>query len=110
MRTNDRLDEILEELKRLSRLMESPGPRLFKYGQAAKALGVSVTTVKQLIRDGELATVKIGKRPMIPMSEIERLSTPAAPKSTSSRAPRRRRGQRDAKAEAAALRQALKKL
>lgn len=43
---------------------------------AAERLSVSVDTVKRMITRNELSTVTIGKRQMIPASEIIRVSTP----------------------------------
>lgn len=45
-------------------------------GEAARALGVSVDTVRRWDRDGKLATTRDGRnRRLVPESEIERLST-----------------------------------
>ena len=43
---------------------------------AAKALGVSVSTVRRRIRSGELKTVRIGARVLVPASEISRFRLP----------------------------------
>lgn len=46
--------------------------------EAARALSVSASTVRRLIRRNHLLTVRIGGRVMVPTVELRRLSTPAA--------------------------------
>jgi excisionase family DNA binding protein len=46
--------------------------RLRSIGEAAHAMGVSKDSVRRLIRAGALRSVRIGKRVMIPESELER--------------------------------------
>jgi len=48
--------------------------------EAAALFCVSSRTVKNQIRSGKIAAVKIGKQWRIPAAEIERLKTPEAPK------------------------------
>jgi excisionase family DNA binding protein len=55
--------------------MARPRPErlLYRVEEAAEAMGVSRTTVYELVWAGELATVKIGKRGQrIPVDEIRR--------------------------------------
>ncbi len=37
-------------------------PRGYKYAEAAQVLNCCVSTVKNMVRDGELTTFRIGKR------------------------------------------------
>jgi len=46
--------------------------------EAAKRLGVSVTTVRRLEARGELRVVRLGGRVVVPSSEVARLLTPTA--------------------------------
>jgi excisionase family DNA binding protein len=47
--------------------------------EAAKRLGISVASARRLEARGELRTVRIGGRVVVPSSEIARLLTPAQP-------------------------------
>ena len=49
------------------------GPNL-SVGEAADFLGVSVRTVYLLLADGRLRSAKLGRRRLIPRSEVERLN------------------------------------
>jgi excisionase family DNA binding protein len=65
--------------------------------QAANTLGVSVYTVRRLAAAGSVRTVRVGRRRLVPDSEIERViamgvSSKTAGESGSARAPRKRRG------------------
>lgn len=84
-------------------------PLTLRYAKAAALLDVSPSKVKLLVRAGAIQTVRVGGRPMIPMSEVERLAVPTIPK----RAARARASvttvRHNGKAEAAAFRAALKK-
>lgn len=85
----------------------SEQPRTMRYQKAAKMLDVSVSKVKSLVKSGEIIPVWVGGRKMIPLSEIERISTPTlSGKAAKSAAVPRARF--DPKAEAAELRAALK--
>ena len=46
--------------------------RLFGVKEAATYLGCSDWTVKQLLRDGQLASLKINDRRLIPREELDR--------------------------------------
>lgn len=48
-------------------------PRLFSIKQAIYELGISRTVLYQLIKDGKLKTVKIGRRRLVPIESIEEL-------------------------------------
>lgn len=90
----------LEE--RLSR--ESVTPRALTMARAAALLSVSVSTVKRLVKGGELRTVTLGARPMVPMSEVVRLTSVTAAPSSRPQGPGPVRGS----AEAAKIRSALR--
>jgi excisionase family DNA binding protein len=47
--------------------------------EAAKRLGISLSSVRRLEERGELRTVRIGGRVVVPSSEVARLLTPAQP-------------------------------
>lgn len=56
----------------------APPPRVMRYEKAAKMLDVSKTVLKEMIARGEIVPVRIGGRKKIPLSEVERVSTPCA--------------------------------
>ena len=60
---------ILPEISR-----PSPPPRMaYSVTEAAAALGVSKTLIYQMIRRGELPSVKIGARRVVPVAAIHEL-------------------------------------
>jgi excisionase family DNA binding protein len=50
--------------------MENAPPRLLSIRQAAHDLGVCRTIVYELIRDGKIDSVKIGRRRLIPRDAV----------------------------------------
>jgi excisionase family DNA binding protein len=48
-------------------------PRLLAIKQAIYELGISRTALYELIKDGKLKTVKIGRRRLVPIEAIEEL-------------------------------------
>lgn len=78
---SSQLKQIREEIGRIAeRLVERPGgtlPRVLTKDQAAKQLSISVRKLRGLIRDGLVVTVPIGRRNLIPLSEVERMADPA---------------------------------
>ena len=56
----------------------SSGGRNRSIRDAAREAGVSVSTVRRRIRSGDLQTIRIGQRVLIPASEVEKLKTPSA--------------------------------
>jgi excisionase family DNA binding protein len=73
------LEKFLAELReRLSRIEErlQPTPTCLPFPEAAQKLGVGLTKLKELVRSGELRTSTVGKRQMVSLAELERLSTP----------------------------------
>jgi excisionase family DNA binding protein len=54
--------------------------RLIGLADAARELGVSVFTLRRLALAGELKTVTVGARRLVPLSEVERVVTTGAGK------------------------------
>ena len=48
-------------------------PRLLAIKQAIAELGISRTALYELIKDGKLKTVNIGRRRLVPVEAIEKL-------------------------------------
>ncbi|TBW40811.1 DNA-binding protein [Siculibacillus lacustris] len=48
--------------------------QLLQLLQAAQALNTSRSTLEKLIREGDVRTVKLGRRTMIPAAEIDRIA------------------------------------
>jgi len=46
--------------------------------ELAEIIGVSVATAGRMIRSGQIGSIKIRNRRIIPVSEIDKLLTPAA--------------------------------
>lgn len=52
-----------------------PPPRLaYSLDEAARSISLSRRGLYQLIEAGELRTVKVGRRRLVPVSELERLA------------------------------------
>jgi excisionase family DNA binding protein len=51
-------------------------PKAVNIEQAAKILGVHPHTAKALIEDGRLHAVKVGRRYLIPVAELDRFLEP----------------------------------
>ncbi len=51
------------------------GPETYSIIGAAKKIGISKTKIHQMIKDGEILKIMIGKSPRIHRSEIEKLIT-----------------------------------
>ena len=76
-----RLESLLEDIRtRLEGLEERmrPDAACLSVKDAAAHLGVSATVVKEMIARRELHTATIGRRSMVPLSELTRVSTPDA--------------------------------
>lgn len=56
---------------------------LLTYPQAAKRLGVGLTKLKSMVRNGTLQTSNVDGRRKVPRSELERIALPASSQSTS---------------------------
>lgn len=73
------LEALLIEVRdRLSRLEErlKPQARCYKLPQAAEMMNLHVKTLEKMIGRGEVKTATVGKRQMVPLSEIERVTAP----------------------------------
>lgn len=78
--TLESLEALLMDMRsRLERLEArlQPTPTCLPYPAAAKYLGVGLTKFKELVRSKAVRTVRVGKVPMVPVKELERLSAPA---------------------------------
>lgn len=71
---------LIEVRERLSRIEErlKPEARCFKLPQAAERMNLHVKTLEKMIARGEVKTATVGKRQMVPLSEIERVTAPDA--------------------------------
>lgn len=82
MSVEAKLEGIEALLKVIQKQVESleararPEPTCFSLKDAATRLGVSLSTMKRMVAEGEIQTATIGKREMIPLSELTRVSTP----------------------------------
>ena len=65
-------------LARIEDRLGRPTPTCLSTQEAAQRLGVGLTTMKRLIASGEVKTATVGKRRMVPASELERIATPDA--------------------------------
>lgn len=75
------LEEFLKELRgQLSRIEERlrPEPTCLSLAAAAKRLGVGLSTLKEMVRRGQIHPSTINRRRMISVSELDRVSRPDA--------------------------------
>jgi excisionase family DNA binding protein len=66
-------NRIEERLERLAAEHGSDGPHALDVKQAAARLGVSPTTMHELVMSGQVASVKVGRRRLIAASTIDRM-------------------------------------
>lgn len=52
----------------------TPGPRFLGMREAAAVLSVSASYVKQLARDERFATIRLGRRRLVSVAELERFA------------------------------------
>lgn len=100
------LSVLEKELRLLREQVErqfSGAPAAYTMEAAARQLSLSTKTVRRMVASGQLLPVTLGRRKLIPRSEIERVTTPAAPRA----APARRPAKVDPRAERQRLRQLL---
>lgn len=78
----ERLEALLLDMrKRIEGLEEKlkPEPLCFAYPDAAKRLGVGVTKLREMVKKGQIrATKEVGGVPMISLTELVRVATPAS--------------------------------
>ncbi|MDP1916265.1 MAG: helix-turn-helix domain-containing protein [Myxococcales bacterium] len=73
------LDELAAALRRIEEYLAQPAaaaPLLLKFPDAATRLGISITTLREMVARGELRTATVGRRAMVPLAELERVATP----------------------------------
>ena len=100
------LEAWLEDVRvRLERIEGRLAPRaaLLSLEDAATALGVGATMMKRMVASGAVLTVALGRRRMVPASEVERLATPA-PRPSRGPRPRSSKANQDPRALDALLR------
>ncbi len=51
----------------------NPLPRLMSIPSAAQVLGIGTTLLFRLIKSHHISTVRLGRRTLVPLEEIERL-------------------------------------
>lgn len=77
----DTVELVLEEIRSLRAEVAAVGlgrglPQVLTMKRAAEELSVSESTLKGMIRASEVLTVQVGKRRMVPSSEIHRIASP----------------------------------
>jgi hypothetical protein len=72
----ERLVEILEQMRVLLARTHKELPLTLTPKGAARELSVSLTVLKGMIRSGEIQTVPVKGRRMVPSSELIRIATP----------------------------------
>jgi excisionase family DNA binding protein len=96
------LEQIRQEVQKV-RLAVSV--RAMSLREAAKALSVSQSTLQRMVAANQLRTVRIGKRVVVPVSELDRLLAPPPSKPKAVRGG----GRPPARSELEAFRESLKK-
>lgn len=100
-----RLDAAVERLTQLT--AQRPLPKALTLDEAAAQLSVSPRTLARMAKENQLRTVTLGRRVLVPVTELERLLEPPAPAKPT--APARDRGAPSGNTEAAAVRSALRR-
>lgn len=72
----EQLSRISAALARISERLEPRLPRLLTTVRFAKELGVGHTKLRQLISEGRVQTVRLGKRYLVPTYQLEMLAMP----------------------------------
>ncbi len=82
--------ELQREVAAIKELLKDGTQQAFTFQEAAKKLGrKSAKTISRMVDRGELETVKVGGREMIPLCEIQRVTTPAQRKARRGGAPKK---------------------
>jgi hypothetical protein len=109
-------EEVREKLERIERhllaLYERTSPQLplvVRRDHAARLLDVSPSTVKGMIRRGEIIPTQVSGRQMVPTSEIIRLATPRVVAALMSKPIGARAAKTVARTEAEKIRAAMRK-
>ncbi len=95
------------QMRRISQLVDAKLPLLLTRDDAATQLSISPSTLKKLIRDGDVQVTTLGKRQMVARSELERVSSPSPAKARGKPAGKRQKAETP-KEQAEELRAALK--
>ena len=101
-----RMEAAVDALVRLAARPEEPGALTLT--QAAQRLSISPRTLARMAKAGEVRTVTLGRRVLVPTSELARLLEPAEAPVRPLAAPKRRAAPSGAD-EAASLRAALRR-
>lgn len=59
----------------MNNIAESPAPLANRIPDACRRLGVGRSSLYELIKSGDLRTIKIGTRTLVPESELQRIIT-----------------------------------
>lgn len=84
------IEAVLAEVRALRKQLDERGVEQLTapYREAARILGLkSSKTINRMVKRGELASVMVSGTPMIPMTELKRIATPATPKARRGGAP-----------------------
>lgn len=109
MDRDEALEQLMRDVRELREMLAAPSlPSVLTMARAAQELSISPRKLRGMVSRREVLTCEIGRVRMVPRSEIERLTTPKepVPKARAARSSPRRSGP---KAEAAKLREALKR-
>lgn len=99
------LEDLATRLQLVLECLESlDNPALFRPKVAAERLGISLTQLRRLVRDGRIGTVPWGSKRMVPAAEVRRLARDGIPDATRRSSPGRLNIQKEAAMVRAALR------
>lgn len=70
------LEDLAAALRRIEARLAEPQPMCFKLPDAAARLGVSITTLREMMARGEIRTSTVGRRQMVSLAELERVAAP----------------------------------
>ena len=100
------LRSIREELAKINQRLSTGEQTLLSFPQAASRLGIGTTKLRDLVAKGALVVTPLGRRKMVALSEIERLSRPTTTRATRlPAAPRARKASKQQTQDPSALRQ-----
>ncbi len=99
------LESIENLLAALEKRTRPDLPLVLTREEAARLLSVSQSTVKSMLRDGEIIPTQVHGRTMVPTSEVVRISRP---KAAPMRQQRRRSPRAEGRTEAEKIRASLK--
>lgn len=84
-------EELAALREMVSRLVmrEMERPRLYEFQAAARLLSVDAKTIGRMVASGELMTVQVRAKRLIPAEEIDRVASPVRPPASSGATPGR---------------------